>query len=158
MLNVKHCLKLLQVASQTSYLELIEDCVRYLTSIPWSHKDEERIQTFANFVFYPSDCVADLSARLGLPLSNAKRHCLLLDMAVDALCICFDDFMFYGYQENIACYQELFSSGFRDLISRPYQSFVENVLKHVNDGVKKTILEAREQPELHDDPRFDNVH
>lgn len=41
--NINHCLKLLQVASQISYLDLVEDCVRYLTSVPWSYEDEKKI-------------------------------------------------------------------------------------------------------------------
>ena len=70
--SIKHCLKLLRVASQITYQELVEACMCYLPADPCSEDDENRVRRFAKSPNYPSDCAADLSARLGLQLSNSE--------------------------------------------------------------------------------------
>lgn len=66
--NVRHSLKLLQVAVQLEYLKLVEECVNYLIAVQWCEDNERRIQKFALSLHYLKDCAADLSTRLGLSL------------------------------------------------------------------------------------------
>ena len=149
--NIKHCLKLLKVATQISYEELIKACVSYLESIPWSLDDEKKIRRFAKSLNYPFSYASDLNARLGLPMSSAKIHNDVLNMMHELLQSYFDNAMknpYCGEFEQILGFRQMFSSAFSQILIGSYQILVNNILKHVNDGIKTYIGKVEHQYDM----------
>ena len=139
--SIRHCLRLLQVAAQISYEELVANCVCYLAGVPWSQDDEKRIRRFAQSPYYPSDCAADLSARLELHLSNTERYKTLFDLTQDALRKYFASALGDGTEDA----RTRFDAVFHKLIEGPCCSgILQGFLKHVNDEVEKAICHAIE--------------
>lgn len=65
--NVKHCIKLLKVASQIEYKELTVTCLQCFPAIPWTPDEEEQIRRFCVSGQYVNLCcnsATDLRARI----------------------------------------------------------------------------------------------
>lgn len=150
--SVRHCLKLVQVAMQIEFQELVETCVNYLAAVPWSQDDERRIRKFTTGLHYPSDCAADLSARLGPPLSGTERHGFLLDLTEEMLnfnyysCLC-SDFDFHNGERSSS--QSWFRDTFLQIMGGSSQALAERVLGFLNDKVKRDISDVEKKGDPH---------
>ncbi|KAG0553725.1 hypothetical protein KC19_12G034200 [Ceratodon purpureus] len=72
--NVKYSLRLLKVASQIEFTELMDSVCLYLSSKVWSETDEEMIRLYSASPDFPRKQAGDLVVRLGMDKSDDDCH------------------------------------------------------------------------------------